>query len=510
MTARTVLRALLAALALLDGLILVVRFASVLSASDVTVFTAEGPVLYAIWKIRHGYPLYEWPLTAPFTVTYYNPAFYEIYARVFSLFRVGDAATPIAGRLMTLAWLVGAGSMQYAATRHLLRPVNPSRTLPALMAAITWTGAVFPGWWAISIRPDIAAVTSALCGVYLSMRAFESHGRAQGLVAAGAAFAAAWMIKQSCVALLAGTLVYVAVWRRSFRELALVAWPFAATATTALALGGSTYRANVLLAPSVNPLSVRNVLAWYRGSFFADALLWGVLVVVVARLIPSWVASLRAPNAASRSRRRQLDIDATYVVVLVVCAFGIDSILLSKIGAALNTLFELHAALALLTAVALNHIMQDPPPSRTVAIAAATALTLMLGSSAARVLRERATIVPALEHRDATTGRLRELTAIVAVLPRPVYAEDDLLALPWIATGNQYPAIIRDGAFHERAQELGLLGPGIEGMIRTRRFASVIVPSASPRAGIARDSGYASADVPVASATGLTIFLRSP
>jgi hypothetical protein len=510
MTARTVLRALLAALALLDGLILVVRFASVLSAADVTVFTAEGPVLYAIWKIRHGYPLYEWPLTAPFTVTYYNPVFYEIYARVFSLFGVRDAATPLAGRVITLAWLLGAVAMQYVATRRLLRPVNPSRTLPALMAAITWTGAVFPGWWAMAIRPDIAAVTCALCGVYLSMRAFEGSGRARSLLAAGAAFAAAWTIKQSYVAFLAGTLVYIAMWRRSFRELAAAVAPFAATATAALALGGSAYRANVLLAPSVNPLSMRNVLAWFRGSFFADALLWAVLIVVVVRLIPSWLASVRSPYAASSRSRQLLGVDATYVALLVACAFVIDSILLSKSGAALNTLFELHAALALLTAAALNHLMQDPSPSRAVARAAAAALIVMGGSSAARVLRERVTIVPALEHRDAAAGRLRQLTAIVAVLPRPVYAEDDLLALPWIATGNQYPAIIRDGAFHERAQELGLLGPGIEGMIRTRRFASVIVPSGSPRAAIARDAGYSAADVAVASETGLTIFRRSP
>jgi hypothetical protein len=47
-------------------------------------------------------------------------------------------------------------------------------------------------------------------------------------------------------------------------------------------------------------------------------------------------------------------------------------------------------------------------------------------------------------------------------------------------------------------------------MIRTRRFASVIVPSGSPRAAIARDAGYSAADVAVASETGLTIFRRSP
>jgi len=491
MTARTVLRALLGVLALLDVVILVVRFVSVLSAADVTVFPAEGPALYAIWKIRHGYRLYEWPLSPPYTVTYYNPLFYEMYARVCSLFRVADAETPLAGRVVTLTWLLGAGGIQYATARRLLRPVNPSRILPALIAVIAWTGAVFPGWWAISIRPDIAAVTCAMCGVYLSIRAFDSGGRAAALLAAGAAFALTWAVKQSYVAFFAGTLLYIAVWRRSLRELAVFASPVAATAAAALAIGGAAYRTNVFLAPSVNPLSLLNAIAWYRGSLFADALLWGVLIVVIARL----------------TRGRALfGLDLTYVAVLAVCAFVIDSILLAKIGAALNTLFELHAVLALLTTAALNRLVSQPA-SRTVAIAAGAALIVMWGSSAARVWRERSTILPGLEGRDVDADRRRQLAALVAALPRPVYAEDDLLALPWISTGNQFPAVIRDGAFHDAAQKIGLLGPGIEGMIKSRQFATLVVPSVSPRASIARDAGYTSKDLPLAG-TGLRLYLR--
>jgi hypothetical protein len=46
---RTAFYVLLAALASFDLLILGVRLASILPGAGVTLFSAEGPVLYAIW-----------------------------------------------------------------------------------------------------------------------------------------------------------------------------------------------------------------------------------------------------------------------------------------------------------------------------------------------------------------------------------------------------------------------------------------------------------------------------
>jgi len=66
------LLALLAALTIFDAVILVIRLHDVFAFGRLFLLPAEGPVVYAIWKVRHGYALYEWPFRANFTLTLYN------------------------------------------------------------------------------------------------------------------------------------------------------------------------------------------------------------------------------------------------------------------------------------------------------------------------------------------------------------------------------------------------------------------------------------------------------
>src|SRR6476646_3444152 len=93
-TARQALLALLGTLAALDLLIFALRLADVWSMGRLSLLPAEGPVLYAIWKIRNGHPLYEVPFQPPFTLTLYNFLFYRTYAAVFDAGRVANDAMP--------------------------------------------------------------------------------------------------------------------------------------------------------------------------------------------------------------------------------------------------------------------------------------------------------------------------------------------------------------------------------------------------------------------------------
>jgi hypothetical protein len=42
----------------------------------------EGPTIYALWRIVHGEPLYEWPNNEPYAITYLNYGFYWTYGVV--------------------------------------------------------------------------------------------------------------------------------------------------------------------------------------------------------------------------------------------------------------------------------------------------------------------------------------------------------------------------------------------------------------------------------------------
>ena len=109
--------ALLVLLAALDLVVLAIRLADVASLGRLFLFPAEGPVLYAIWKVGHGHPLYEFPFRPPFTLTLYNFLFYRTYAAIFSVLRIGTDAVPIAGRWITLVFAALGAVGQCAAGR---------------------------------------------------------------------------------------------------------------------------------------------------------------------------------------------------------------------------------------------------------------------------------------------------------------------------------------------------------------------------------------------------------
>jgi hypothetical protein len=505
---RTAFYVLLAALASFDLLILGVRLASILPGAGVTLFSAEGPVLYAIWKIRHGYPLYEWPTAPPFTVTYYNFLFYETYARLFSLFRVADAATPLAGRFVTLGWLTAAIGVQYAIARRLLASVNRSRVLPALVAVIAWTGCVLPGWWALSIRPDVAAMTCALCGVLTSVLAFTGAGRWY-LVAAGFAFFIAWTYKQSDIALFAATVSYVVLWRRSPSEALMLVVPFAAGAGAVFAAGGAVFRANVVVAPSINPLRPSDAVYWFRSAVFTNVLVWAVAATAVLLLLPAMSRAIRQPSEAAARSKALFGMDVTYLALAALFSFGADAVLLSKTGSALNHLLELHAVAALLTAVVMGSVLVNPRRRPAIVAAASLAIVPMIGSNIARFHRESDTLLPALHGTDSATASRRAIATTLAGLPKPIYAEDDLFALPWFATANRYPTVVIDPIFHDLAQAKGLLGSGLDGLIEERRFETIVLPPASPRMPVAIQAGYRPLDPSPAGDNSLRILIRA-
>src|SRR6266850_1346097 len=121
---------------------IVVRVASTISVGIVVPAPSEGPGLYAIWKVQHGHPAYEWPTRDFFALTLYNFLFYESYARILALLKLPSEALPIVARLLTLMFAAAGASIQYAATAGILRRrrIEPGKTVLAAFAFLTWFG----------------------------------------------------------------------------------------------------------------------------------------------------------------------------------------------------------------------------------------------------------------------------------------------------------------------------------------------------------------------------------
>ena len=185
MTARRIFVALLAVLAALDVLVLAIRISDVVTLGRLHLFSAEGPVLYAIWKLRNGYPLYEVPTRPYFVLTLYNFFFYASYAAIFAALRVSNDAMAIAGRLITLTFAFAGAGAQYVAARRFAP--RSFRVPLALLSIVTWIGCTLPGWWALSIRPDVPAAAIAGCGVAAAASGSDPDAGAEAKGRAGRA-----------------------------------------------------------------------------------------------------------------------------------------------------------------------------------------------------------------------------------------------------------------------------------------------------------------------------------
>jgi hypothetical protein len=515
-TARRIFVALLALLAALDLLIVAIRVADVFTLGRLIFFPAEGPVLYAIWKVRTGHPLYEWPTRPYFTLTLYNFLFYKSYAAIFAVLRVSNDGMMIAGRFVTLAFAFAGAVAQYVAGRR----ITPrSFRIPlALLSLVTWIGCALPGWWSLALRPDVPAAALGACGVALALHAFQS-GRRGWFVVSGAAFLLAWTFKQSQIALFAATCAYIVLWRRSFKELLLIMGPFAIGGAIAMDVGGAVYRANVIDAPRVNALIPYLTLYWYRDVALIDLLLWGMaLYAIVALARPGSIhGPLRSIDDVPGRSRKVFGADLTYPALVVLAAFAGGSVLLAKVGSAPNHLLELNLAASLACAAVLGSLWDTPKASKVCA-AGALMLAPMLAFDAALLAgAERAQSALLLKswgvslHLTTPQGvePRRRLEAIVAELPKPLFIDDELFAQPWHATGNRYPTVLVDHVFYDAASAKGLIVRGVEGLLTDRYFAAVAVPDSSPFFAPAMHAGYRLArTVPMDADEPMHILLR--
>jgi hypothetical protein len=521
MTPRRIFVALLAVLAALDLVVLAVRLADVASLGRLFLFPAEGPVLYAIWKVGHGRPLYEFPFRPPFTLTLYNFLFYRVYAAIFSALRVGADAVPIAGRWITVVFAALGAAGQYAATRRLVDVPRDCRPAIAFVAIATWFGAALPGWWALAIRPDVPAAAIAVWGVAAALTAFRGGHRGR-LVAAGVVFFTAWAFKQSQIALMAATCAYVILWRRSLTEFLLLAAPFAIGAGLALFIGGSVYRANIVDAPRVNALIPYLAIYWYRSVVLTDLLLWGMALWAIVAIVRPGSAHgpLRSLGEVPGRSRLLFGADLTYPALATLLACAIGAVLLAKVGSALNHILELNVAASLVCAGVLAAAWHTPR-ARVVCRAGSLMLIPMIAFQAALLYDDdgRAAIALQLKgwgtplhlaSRSALHDRER-VAAVFATLPPPVFTDDELFAQPRYATGDRYPTVMLDHVFYDTARSKGLVGRGVDGLFADRYFAAAVLPDSSAFLTPALAAGYhLGGTIPQAASEPLRVLLATP
>jgi hypothetical protein len=430
----------------------------------------EGPGIYAIWRLLHGYPLYEWPNRPPYTLTLYNFGFYHFYAAVMRVFGVNDEGLLVAPRVLTLVAAL-LGCALFARLAWSLAPVRglPGKFAFGALCASVWFGTQLLAWWPFAIRPDLLALVVSLAGVGLVLRALESASTAR-FVGASLVFFAAWCLKQSAVLSFLGSLAAVLVLTRRPRWLVALALPFAGLAGLCLLLGGERYRLALLVAPAL--------------SRFRPALLFEVTL----RALPQnlWMFGFAPIVFVLEARdgilgawqRRSVAERALLVIGAVAVAFGILG--LGREGANKNYLFDGYVVSALASWVTLVRLLDEARPARGLLALAAALLVPWTLFPLAQLLQPNRFGRTELCN-ESNPAPLVALSDTVTRLPKPLYADHDVFSQPWRSTDDRYPAVVLDGGWHGIAMREGFIPHGfLDAWLAQQHYASALVPDGTP------------------------------
>jgi len=471
--------------------ILGVRFSSNLRAGALYPTNgSESLMAYSLWKVQHGFPLYEWPNRNSFSLTLYNWLFYYLYASLLSGLRMSDARLLVYGRILTFCFCaLGIAGSAALMLRSLPETLRKRALLLAIMtASLVWLSTSFLGWYVLTIRPDVIAVSIATFAMLATLCAVDRDSSVWMILSA-LLYYASWSMKQSAIALLLGVCLFFLLSRR-FRLLGVLIATFGTLVVFTLAIGGEVYRYNILAAPRV-------VASYSWHDAFSE---WGK--VIILNLIVWILAALAVVRLGARGWKNFLEAPVLAMMTCTLLAgVPLASLLLSKQGAAKNHLLEVFVAAAALAFSELAPAIIEPQQNQLRYVVLLLALAwlaypaaqlgylIAFGSSSqgqglrtgdfglgsvSQLKQGRTPWHVQLAFPEQLAQR-QKLASQLQSLPKPLYIRDEVLLLPWYATDDRYPAYNPDPIYESAAVSRGLMQPSLLQLLRQHHFASVVL-----------------------------------
>lgn len=409
----------------------------------------ESLMIYSIWKGMHHLAVYQWPFSFPFSLSLYNYLFYATYAGALRLMGASDASIPVWGRLLTSAFAVVGALAQWKLVQKHLNLRGARSALSLLFALGLWFGTSMIQWWALAVRPDLAAAALVMIALWAIVRLPRF-----GFAIAGIFFYLAWSFKESVILTLVGVCLFL-LFQRRWRDLSALAAVFAVLTAITLLLGTPEYRFSILAAPRlVSEFSSRQALR-------ASAL--------YARMNLYWLAAPIVLLCARRARQADRTVLLLVTVFAVALAGGIAA--MAKVGAADNYLFEAFVAGSTLLQIA---VFAMPGRVVTALVLFGCAQPTIQLTPIARWLHLKhiqgnIRIANAADYADAMALRAR-----LAPLKKPLFTTEEGFSAPWISTGDQAPALVIDPIFHDATRQRCENG-GIERMLQQGEIPSVML-----------------------------------
>ncbi len=458
---------------------------------------AESPMIDSVWRCMNHRTLYPWPFAPPFSLTLYNYLFYHAYAAALGLIGAVDGGILTWGRQLTLLFALTGALAQWRLVRRLLNLRGAASWLSLFFALGLWLCTSLIKYWALVIRPDMAAAALVMLALWVVARQPRFCFAYAGLL-----LYLAWAFKQSVVLTLVALCLWLA-WHKRWRDLEVAAGVFVVLVCITLLLGTPEYRFSILVAPRMvagfsfglkwilhtlgSGLTAAGLnLFWVAAPFVLNQSNNLVILnnALCSRRTGVFLEDVRAEDSkptgalsTSRSPRngrgsKPLTPNTVISLLTVVFAFSLFVGLagMGKVGATSNYLFEAFIAGSTLLQIAVFAV-----PGRLV-----TALVLFgIVQPAVQIAgvaigyhhkgkRDRVPIATAAEFAQASALRAR-----LALLPKPVFTTDEAFQLPWISTGGA-PAYTFDPNFQDVARTRDQNG-GVEGMLQRGEIPTVVL-----------------------------------
>jgi hypothetical protein len=454
---------------------------------------SEAPAIYGIWKIQKGYPAYEWPFTESLPLCPYNYSFYYFYARILGAVGVKGANLPVGGSLLTFLFAFFGAFAQWKVMRLVLRKTLSLRDdiLFAVLALTAWLGTGVVSWWALTVRPDMAGAALATAALWAYLVYLRTDQRSWALVTvASLLFYLAWSFKQSTIGLLAGTTLFLLLDRKDLRQAIRLVAPCGCLMALTLWIGGANYRANVIAVPTISPLSMSLAAHTALEAFLPSIFFWAFWIYVV-------VATSRV------SQNETLEHNEEGQRALVLLRFGacvslaIGLVYAMRTGCSRNMLLEAFFASATLSSCVAVKLVKSPsaPRARSALAVGAILILPMAALPAAQLLFFNRIGVLTLASRKNYLEK-KSFAQCLQSAPRPLLAKDEMFSLPWVSTGDAYPAYVITWDVYGPARAQGRVKGGLDELIEQQRFGSLLFDDRDSLFKEALQAGYRYSSVP--------------
>jgi hypothetical protein len=442
------------------------------SLPRLTTTGCEEEALFPIWKFAREGTVYADPQSIPFSVSYYNWLFFFVYGGVvkvlFSLFSFDDNVLPILTRLLTLGFAGASIGIVYAILGMLnVARISTSRLL-RFSCSVFLILSPLTGSWLYTARPDLAAITCELLGLWFVLRFIDTQ-RIGFLLGSVAACYAAWSFKQNFVHLIGGFCLFLML-RRQWRELSLVFMMFSVLAGGTLLAGGSAYRHSLIGAQINCKVSFDVALELFQGAARVAPQLVVVVVALVAALIlrKGWPTSKFADLLGGTA----------------IVALGIGFLGAAKQGADTNyfipaSVFGMLWGFNLFTAAGERTFTPAsiPSVSRWAILAAFSVMVVMGLSAPARKVTASIFNPRSSSGNEVGTAIGREIAQLkqhLEELPGPVFVTDRACNLPWVQ--RKAPHFVYSFMYSvDRKAGYTFESGGIGGLIEKGYFETIVV-----------------------------------